>query len=283
MLAAMSNPTKKQIDIHLVSDSTGDTVHAVARACLVQYEAVEPEFHTWSLVRSHTHLQKALAGIEARPGPVLFTMVDDRLRAALQEGCRALKVPLIPILDPVIGALGSYLGMTSGHQPGKQHVLDNDYFRRIDAMTYTQNHDDGQANWNLDEADVVLVGVSRTSKSPTCMYLANRGYKAANVPLVPGIQAPEALMKATKPLIVGLVKDPNRLVQIRRNRLKQLDQNEDTAYTDIEQVRREMMFARRLFEEKGWPMIDVSRRSIEETAATILNMLTERADLGARK
>lgn len=273
----MSAPEKKSIAIHLVSDSTGDTVHAVARACLVQFEGVEPEFHTWSLVRSQSHLQKALAAIATHPGPVLFTMVDDRLRGALQDGCRALKVPLIPILDPVIGALGSYLGMTSGHQPGKQHVLDNDYFRRIDAMTFTQNHDDGQANWNLDEADVVLVGVSRTSKSPTCMYLANRGYKAANVPLVPGIAVPEALMKASKPLIVGLTKDPNRLVQIRRNRLRQLDQDQETSYTDIDQVRAEMTFARRLFEEKGWPVIDVSRRSIEETAAAILNLLAERA------
>jgi len=276
----MTPAPRKTIPIHLVSDSTGDTVHAVARACLVQFEGVEPEFHTWSLVRSQTHLQKLIAGITARPGPVLFTMVDDRLLIALQEGCRAMQVPLIPILDPVIGALGSYLGMTSGHQPGKQHVLDSDYFRRIDAMTYTQNHDDGQANWNLEEADVVLVGVSRTSKSPTCMYLANRGVKAANVPLVPGIPPSETLLKATKPLIVGLVKDPNRLVQIRRNRLRQLDQDEETSYTDIEKVRGEMTQARRLFEERGWPMIDVTRRSIEETAAAVLNLLTERRDGG---
>lgn len=276
----MAPASSRTIPIHLVSDSTGDTVHAVARACLVQFEGVEPDMHIWSLVRSAAHMTKVLAGIAAKPGPVLFTMVDDKLRAQLQDECRLLKVPLIPILDPVIGALGSYLGMSGGKQPGKQHTLDNDYFRRIDAMTYTQNHDDGQAYWNLEEADVVLVGVSRTSKSPTCMYLANRGYKAANVPMVPGVPLPDQLLASKKPLIVGLTNDPNRLVQIRRNRLKQLSQDESTTYTDIDRVRAEVTAARRLFEEKGWPIIDMTRRSIEETAAAVIQLLQEREHPG---
>ncbi len=269
-------PGKRAIHIHLVSDSTGDTVYAVARACLVQFDQVEPSFTTWSLVRSRAHLDRVLAGIEGRPGPVLFTLLDDKLRATLQERCRQLDVPLIPVLDPVIGALGSYLGMAGTRQPGKQHALDADYFQRIDAMTFAQNHDDGQGLWNINEADVILLGVSRTSKSPTCMYLANRGLKAANVPLVPGIDLAPEVLAAQKPLIVGLTKDPNRLVQIRRNRLRQLDQDDETTYTDIDKVREEMTNARRLFEEQGWPVIDVTRRSIEETAAAILQLYQER-------
>lgn len=276
----MVSPAPRTVSIHLVSDSTGDTVHAVARACIVQFEGVEPDMHIWSLVRSANHMSKVLAGIAAKPGPVLFTMVDDKLRKQLQDECRLLQVPLIPILDPVIGALGSYLGLSGSKQPGKQHTLDNDYFRRIDAMTYTQNHDDGQAYWNLEEADVVLVGVSRTSKSPTCMYLANRGYKAANVPIVPGVPLPEELLSCKRPLIVALTNDPNRLVQIRRNRLKQLSQDDSTSYTDIDRVRAEVTAARRLFEEKGWPIIDMTRRSIEETAAAVIQLLQEREHPG---
>jgi regulator of PEP synthase PpsR (kinase-PPPase family) len=263
----------RTVHIHLVSDATGETIYRVARACLVQFEGIEAVEHVWSLVRSPNHLEKVLAGIGAHPGPVMFTLVDERLRGALQDGCRRLQVPLIPVLDPVIGALGSFLGMPSGGQPGKQHMLDAEYFNRIDAMTFALVHDDGQATWNLDEADVVLVGVSRTSKTPTCMYLANRGIKAANVPVVPGIVLPEPLFRATKPLIVGLTNSPDRLVQIRRVRLRSLERQEDEGdYTDVEAVREEVAQARRLFGERGWPVIDVTRRSIEETAAAILQL-----------
>jgi regulator of PEP synthase PpsR (kinase-PPPase family) len=176
----------------------------------------------------------------------------------------------------VIGALGSFLGMPSGGQPGKQHMLDAEYFNRIDAMTFALVHDDGQATWNLDEADIVLVGVSRTSKTPTCMYLANRGMKAANVPIVPGIALPDGLFRATRPLIVGLTNDPNRLVQIRRNRLRMLHQKEETDYIDLEVVKKEVATAQRYFLAHGWPVIDVTRRSIEETAAAIMALLDRR-------
>jgi len=267
------SPRDRTVHIHLVSDATGETIYRVARACLVQFEGIEAIEHVWSLVRSPSHLEKVLAGIGAHPGPVMFTLVDDRLRGALQDGCRRLQVPLIPVLDPVIGALGSFLGMPSGGQPGKQHMLDAEYFNRIDAMTFALVHDDGQATWNLDEADVVLVGVSRTSKTPTCMYLANRGIKAANVPVVPNIPLPEALFQVTRPLIIGLTNSPDRLVQIRRVRLRSLERREDEGdYTDVESVREEVAQARRLFGERAWPVIDVTRRSIEETAAAILQL-----------
>jgi regulator of PEP synthase PpsR (kinase-PPPase family) len=273
-----SAEASRSVHIHLVSDSTGETIYRVARACVVQFEGIEAVNHVWSLVRSHAHLEKVLAGIAAHPGPVMFTLVDETLRAALQDGCRRAQVPLIPVLDPVIGALASYLGMQSGGQPGKQHSLDAEYFNRIDAMSFTLAHDDGQATWSLDEADIVLVGVSRTSKTPTCMYLANRGIKAANVPIVPQIALPEELFAATRPLIVGLTNDPNRLVQIRLNRLRSLQEGDETDYTDIERVREEVTHARRVFTERGWPVIEVTRRSIEETAAAILQLYEQRRE-----
>jgi len=264
--------------LHLVSDSTGDTVHSVARACLVQFEDAEAIEHTWSMVRTKAQIERVIAGVEANPGVVLFTLVNDQLRSPLQEGCRRLGIPAIPVLDPVIGALAAHLGRQSRGLPGRQHLLDNEYFARIDAMTFALNHDDGQSSWGLNDADVVLVGVSRTSKTPTCIYLANRGIKAANVPIVPGTALPPELETATRPLIVGLTNDPERLIQVRRNRLNMLHQDEATDYTDIEAVRAEVAQARRLFAQRHWPVIDVSRRSIEETAAAILAMLSQRRE-----
>ncbi|MGE5269950.1 MAG: pyruvate, water dikinase regulatory protein [Thiohalocapsa sp.] len=267
--------------LHLVSDSTGDTVHSLARACLVQFDEVQAIEHVWSMVRSKAQIDRVLAGITINPGMVLFTMVNDALRQHLQEGCRQRQVPAIPVLDPVIGALASYLDRKSLGTPGKQHLLDSEYFARIDAMTFAVNHDDGQSPWGLNNADVCLVGVSRTSKSPTCIYLANRGIKAANVPFVPGVPLPAELLRADKPLIVGLTNDPERLIHLRRNRLSMLDHNEATDYTDIEAVRAEVREARRVFAEHHWPVIDVTRRSIEETAASVHRLLMRRHGVDA--
>jgi [pyruvate, water dikinase]-phosphate phosphotransferase / [pyruvate, water dikinase] kinase len=262
--------------LHLVSDSTGETVHSVARACLVQFDDVQPVEHVWSMVRTRNQIDRVIAGVEANLGVVLFTLVSDQLRQLLQQGCRRLQVPAIPVLDPVIAALASYLHRESRGVPGKQHLLDNEYFARIDAMTFALNHDDGQSSWGLDDADVVLVGVSRTSKTPTCLYLANRGIKAANVPFVPGVPLPPELMAAKHALIVGLTNDPERLIQLRRNRLSMLHHDETTEYTDLEAVRAEVREARRVFAEHHWQVIDVTRRSIEETAATIMKLLARR-------
>ncbi|HZU89734.1 MAG TPA: pyruvate, water dikinase regulatory protein, partial [Stellaceae bacterium] len=261
--------------LHLVSDSTGETVHSVARACLVQFEDAQPVEHVWSMVRTRSQVERVIAGVEANPGVVLFTLVNDALRGLLQQACRRLQIPAIPVLDPVIGALAAYLGRKSRGQPGIQHMLDNEYFARIDAMTFALNHDDGQSSWGFDEADVCLVGVSRTSKTPTCLYLANRGIKAANVPVVPGMPLPPELLNAKRPLIVGLTNDPERLIQLRRHRLSMLQQEASTDYTDytdLEAVRAEVREARRIFAERHWPVIDVTRRSIEETAAAIMRM-----------
>ncbi|MFO1060216.1 MAG: pyruvate, water dikinase regulatory protein [Dongiaceae bacterium] len=259
-----------------MSDATGETINSVTRACLVQFEGVEPVEHHWNLIRTPGQMDKVLQGIEKEPGLVLFTIVNDGLRAMLQEGCRRLQTPCIPVLEPVIAALGSFFGLTSRGLSGRQHELDAEYFARIDAMSFALAHDDGQASWNYEEADVVLVGVSRTSKTPTCMYLANRGIKAANVPIVPNCPLPPELMQLRRPLVVGLTKDPARLVQIRRNRLLMLSEDHETDYVDIDTVRDEVAAARRLCGEQGWPIIDVTRRSIEETAATIVQLLDKR-------
>jgi regulator of PEP synthase PpsR (kinase-PPPase family) len=265
----------KKFDFHLVSDATGETINSVARACLVQFEGVETTEHAWTMVRTRGQMERVLAGIAMAPGLVLYTIVNEDLRKQLVDGCRRVQVPCIPVLEPVIAALANFLGVQSRGLPGRQHELDAEYFGRIEAMDFALLHDDGHSSRDYDLADVVLVGVSRTSKTPTCMYLANRSIKAANVPIVPGIPLPAELLAARHPLIVGLTKDPGQLVQIRRNRLQLLSQDMETDYVDLDAVRREVQAARRLCLEHGWPMIDVTRRSIEETAAGIIQMLAQ--------
>ena len=266
----------QEFHLHLVSDATGETVISVARACVAQFDAVKPIEHFWNLVRTERQLNLAIEGIQDNPGMVLFTLVDDKLRRHLQDRCRELQVPCVSILDQALVALPNFLGLESSDQPGRQHALDAEYFGRMDAMDFALGHDDGQATWNLHEADVILIGVSRTSKTPTCLYLANRGVRAANIPYVPGSPLPPELEQVRSPLVVGLTEDPERLIQIRKNRLRLLNQTETTAYVDPEAVRAEVLEARRFYTRMGWPVIDVTRRSIEETAAEILRMLQRR-------
>jgi regulator of PEP synthase PpsR (kinase-PPPase family) len=203
----------------------------------------------------------------------MHTIAESGLRAALEEGCRRLEMPCIAPLDPVMASMSRYLGVAISARVGAQHALDNDYFDRMEALNYAIGHDDGQGVRDLSLADVVLVGVSRTSKTPTCIYLAHRGIRAANVPLVPHMPAPEQLLSLKNTLVVGLITSPDRLVQIRRNRLLSLKEDRGSDYADIDQVRQEIIHARRLFERHGWPVIDVTRRSVEETAAAIINLL----------
>ena len=273
--------TSQDLHLHLVSDATGETIHSVARACLSQFEGVELHEHHWTLIRTTGQVQKVLGSVADHPGIVLFTVVSDELRNTLQAGCQRLGVPCIPVLDPVIAALTNYLGMESRGEAGRQHVLDAHYFERIDAMTFALNHDDGQGLWSLHTADIILVGVSRSSKTPTAMYLANRGLKVGNVPLVPSVDPPPELFAAADsggPIVIGLTKTPERLIQLRRNRLRLLAQEEETDYVDPETVREEVAAARRLFTDNRWPVIDVTRRSIEETAAAILQIYERRLE-----
>lgn len=272
-----------RLHVHLISDSTGETVTTVARAAVSQFEDVVAVEHVWFFVRTRPQLEKVLAIIEALPGLVLFTLASPELRHLLQERCRALSVPCVPVLDSVMNALAGLLGSAGRPQVGRQHALDEGYFSRIAAVDFAMRHDDGQGMETLEDADVVLVGVSRTSKTPTCVYLANRGVKAANVPIVPEAATRlDALAGLRRPLIVGLTINPEALAQIRRNRQKMLGLEEGDAgrfggdYADVERIRRELVLARRLFARHGWPEIDVTKRSVEETAATIYQMLQVR-------
>ena len=259
--------------VHLVSDSTGETLNAMARAVCARFENVLPIEHIYALVRSPRQLERALTDIEEAPGVVIHTIVDDQLRTALEEGVRRLDMPCIAALDPLVSSLQRYLGASISRRVGVQHALDNDYFNRMDALNYAIGHDDGQGGQDLEQADVVLVGVSRTSKTPTCIYLAHRGVRAANVPLVPTRPPPEKLFELKNAMVVGLTISPDRLIQIRRNRLLSLKEDRESSYIDIEAVREETVKARRLYERQGWPVIDVTRRSVEETAAAVLNLL----------
>jgi regulator of PEP synthase PpsR (kinase-PPPase family) len=260
--------------LHLVSDSTGETLDAMARAVCARFTDILPLEHTYALVRSVRQLERALDEIQGAPGLVMHTIVDPGLRSALEDGCRRLETPCIAALDPVVSAMSRYLGAPISTRVGAQHTMDADYFERIDALNYAMSHDDGQGTHELDQADVVLVGVSRTSKTPTCIYLAHRGVRAANIPLVSGTEPPAALMTVKRAIVVGLTASPDRLVQIRRNRLLSLQEDRESAYVDTDTVREETVKARRLFEREGWPVIDVTRRSVEETAAAIINILT---------
>jgi [pyruvate, water dikinase]-phosphate phosphotransferase / [pyruvate, water dikinase] kinase len=258
--------------LHLVSDSTGETLITVARAVVAQYEGVAAIEHVYPLVRSNTQLERVIHEIETAPGIVLYTLVEPDLAGRLEEACRNSGSPHLSVLAPVHSLMQSYLGAASTARPGAQHMLNAEYFKRIDAMNFTLLHDDGQLPDDLEEADVLLVGVSRTSKTPTSIYLANRGVKTANVPLIPGVPLPPRLESVKKPLVVGLVASPERIVQIRQNRLLSLKADGDTDYTDRDRVAEEIAFSRRLCSRHNWPTIDVTRRSIEETAAAILDL-----------
>ncbi len=266
----------KRFHLHLVSDATGETINSVARAAVSQFEDIEVVEHFWSLVRGKRQIENVLAAIEANPGVVVFTLVNPALRESLENGCRRLNVPAVPVLEPVIAALSNYLGLESHGEPGRQHALDGEYFDRIDAMHFVLTHDDGQSLHNLENADVVLLGVSRTSKTPTCFYLANRGIKAANVPLVPGSPVAPEIEALNNPVVIGLTTTPERLIEVRRNRLRSMNHDQETDYVDLAMVREEVIAARRLFAKHNWPIIEVTRRSIEEIAAEILQHMAHR-------
>ncbi|MGA2815618.1 MAG: pyruvate, water dikinase regulatory protein [Xanthobacteraceae bacterium] len=263
--------------LHLISDSTGETLITVARAATAQYARVMPVEHVHPLVRTQKQLDRVLAEVEATPGIVLYTLLQENLATKLEEKCRELGLPCLSILGPVLHLFQSYLGAESTHKVGAQHTLNAEYFRRIDALNYTMMHDDGQQADDLEEADVLLIGVSRTSKTPTSIYLANRGVKTANIPLVPGVTLPPGIERLKRPLVVGLYATPERIVQIRQNRLLGLKAHrDDDKYIDQQSVAEEISASRRLCARHDWPVIDVTRRSIEETAAAVLALLAER-------
>ncbi len=269
-----------RLHLHLLSDSTGETLEMIAKAALAQFEDADVIRHFWPMVRSRQHLDRIMADIAANPGLVLFTLVNSETRTRLEEHCRALGLPSVAALDTVTDVLENVLGQEAKGKPGRQHLMDDAYFARVEAIQFTIAHDDGVAWEDWEEADIVLAGVSRSSKTPTSIYLANRGYKVANIPIVVESPPPTELFGLRRPLIVGLTTAPERLIQVRRNRLLSLNQAPETAYVDMGKVSGEVQYARRMFADNGWPVIDVTRRSIEETAAAVINLLNERAASG---
>ena len=270
---------EKTPHVHLVSDSTGETVNAVSRAAVAQFENLDIQEHLWSLVRTKAQMEKVLGQIAAQPGPVMYTIVNRPLREYLKAECLKLQIPCIPVLVPILRELSGYFGEETTRLPGRQHELNDEYFSRIEAINYTLAHDDGQVTWDLDEADIVLVGVSRTSKSPTCVYLAYRGLRAANVPFVSGVPMPETLSTAKRPLIVGLTLNPERLVEIRKSRLTSLNQGDhQSTYVDMEKVIAEVEESKKFFRKHGWPVINVTNRSVEETAANVFQYFQRRQE-----
>lgn len=274
----MAQRTPSYFHLHLVSDSTGETLTMVARAAAAQYATVSPIEHLYPLIRTQRQLDRILGEIEQAPGIVLYTLLESEIAKGLEEKCKALGLPCMSVLGPVLGLFQSYLGTgTTRPRVGAQHMLNADYFKRIDALNYTMMHDDGQHTDNLEEADVVLVGISRTSKTPTAIYLANRGVKTGNIPLVPAVPLPPQLDTLKNPLVVGLYASPERIVAIRQNRLLGLNAHrDDDQYIDRQAVAEEVTLSRKLYAKHNWPSIDVTRRSIEETAAAVIALLGER-------
>jgi regulator of PEP synthase PpsR (kinase-PPPase family) len=268
----------QKFHIHLISDSTGETLNAMVNAALAQFEGVDVHIHSYALVRNHHQLGRALDQVAMAPGLVFFTLANISLREMLVARCDSLLLDCLDILEGPVATLGRFLGKAETHKVGRQHEVDQRYLNRIEALNFTIQHDDGQSLDTIDDAQVILVGASRTSKTPTCVYLAIRGVRAANIPLVPGVPLPDILMRVKKPLIVGLWVSPDRLVQVRRNRLISMGEERSTDYIDLETVRAEIATTRKLFEQQDWPSIDVSRRSIEETAAAVTNLMVERQD-----
>ncbi len=269
--------TGSYFHLHMISDSTGETLITVARAVAAQYSNVSPVEHVYPLIRSQKQLDRVLAEIEEAPGIVLFTLLEKDLVERLEAKCQEINIPSLSIIGPVMQLFQAYLGTETSRRVGAQHTLNAEYFKRIDALNYSMMHDDGQHVEGLEEADVVLVGVSRTSKTPTSIYLANRGVRTANVPLVPGIPIPHQLETLKKPLVVSLHATPERLIQIRQNRLLGIGaKTGDDNYIDRQSVTEEVAFSRKLSAKYDWPLLDVTRRSIEETAAAVMKLLADR-------
>lgn len=272
----MAHSQPSYFHLHLVSDSTGETLTTIAKAASVQYAQIRPIEHVHPLVRNARQLKRVLQEIEQAPGIVLYTIVNLDLIAALELKCKELKVPCLAVLQPIMQVFESYLGAPKTPRVAGQHVLDADYFRRIDALNFTMAHDDGRLPEDLNDADIILLGISRTSKTPTSIYLSQRGYKTANVPLVPSLPFPEQIASQHSAFVVCLIASPDRIAEVRRNRALLLADRDLDDYVDRSRIAAEITYTRKLCAKHGWPVIDVTRRSVEETAATIIRLMQDR-------
>jgi regulator of PEP synthase PpsR (kinase-PPPase family) len=262
--------------LHLVSDSTGETLTTISKAAAAQYAELRPIEHMHPLVRTTRQLKRVLTEIEQAPGIVLYTIVNPDLGRQLETRCRELKLPCHAVMQPVLQVFESFLGAPQRPTVAGQHVLDAEYFKRIDALNFTMSHDDGRLPDDLDEADIILLGISRTSKTPTSIYLALRGYKTANLPLVPALPLPEELTGPHGSFVVCLVASPDRISAVRRNRAEIMGDRNLDDYVDRSRIAAEIAYSRQVCAKHGWPVIDVTRRSVEETAAAIIQLMHDK-------
>ena len=266
--------------IYLVSDSTGDTVASLVRAGMALFPDRKPRYVHHISLRTESQITSLLLEIKANPGLVFFTFVSPAFSELLQKGCAEISTPCIPVLEPVISALANFLEAEPMHRPGAFRQMDEDYFKRINAMQFALDHDDGRNAPSLEQADVILIGVSRSSKTPTGIYLANRGLKVGNIPYIPGVvlsKPLQELLRSKKIPIFGLLRDAEQLSDMRRTRLGVLEADRQrNKYADIEEIRAELTEARKFFQVNGIKIIDVSHRSIEETASHISHLIEQR-------
>ena len=266
------NKQKKEINIHLVSDSTGETIENTVSATISQFPGVNRKEFFWPMTRTEDQIKDITENLKKNPGLVVLSIVDDNNRSLLENSCKELSIPYISPLDGLLSTFKKLLALSESKITGVQHKLDENYFKRVDAFEFAMQHDDGQRISSMSEADIILVGVSRTSKTPTSIYLANKGYKVANIPLVANTRLPEELFSFKKPIIIGLIKDPRSLMQVRQTRLKMMGENNQTSYDDINHIKFEISQARLIFTKYAWPSVDVSRRSVEETSASVIKI-----------
>ena len=261
-------------DIYLISDSTGETLERIFLAIKAQFKNFKYKTHFYSFTRTDNQISKILEASEKNNNViVLYTIVDNKLARHLSNECNLKNIPCFGILGDLIISFSKLLDQKALNVPSRQHVMDDEYYKKIEAIQFTMNHDDGNSVDDIEKSDIILLGVSRTSKTPTSIYLANKGMKISNVPLVNENSVPDTLKKnPQKKCVVGLTAEPDRLVDLRKNRMQSIKDNENTEYTNLETVRKEMEDARKLFQKYKWPSIDVTRKSVEETAASILKI-----------
>ena len=260
--------------IYLISDSTGETLDRIFLALKAQFVNIEYKVHSYSFTRTENQILKILEEAKKKNNSIiLYTIVDNSLAKYLANKSDEKKIPCFGILGNLILSFSKLLNQKASHQPSGQHALNDEYYKRIEAIQFTMNHDDGNLVNEVEKSDIILLGVSRTSKTPTSIYLANKGFKTSNIPLVNEKSIPEKLKKTPNiNCVVGLTAEPERLVDIRKNRLTSLKEIENTKYIDIEIIRNEIEEAKKTFKKYKWPMIDVTRKSVEETAASIIKI-----------
>jgi len=260
-------------DIYLVSDSTGETLDRIFLALKAQFNRTKYNIHQYSFTRTENQILKIIDICKKKNSIVLYTIVDVKLARFLTSKCEKEKIPCFSVLGNLVLSFSKLLNQKASHVQSGQHVLNKEYYERIEAIQFTMNHDDGNLIDDINKSDIILLGVSRTSKTPTSIYLANRGFKTSNIPLVNQDSIPEILKKNPKlTCVVGLTTEPERLVDIRRNRMTSLKEKEGTNYTNFEKISKEVEEAKKIFKKYKWPTVDITRKSVEETAASIIKI-----------